>query len=121
MFTIISELEKEGILSREGVLKFSSVPEEYFTKGPRVVDSNRKIMISLDIATRPTVSGPQSYEELKKRNIFIDDRIKYTAKKIQILENVHREIRNSLEHPPQVRVDGQYAKSKKNFSIVGRM
>lgn len=121
MFRMITELEKEGALDREEVLKFSSVPEEYFVKGPRVVDSNRKIMIELDTVTKPTVCGPQSYEELGKRNVFVDDRIRYTAKKIQILENVHREIRSSLEHPPQVKINKQYVKSGKDFSIAGRI
>ena len=121
MFNMITELEKEGVLSREQVLKYSSVPEEYFVKGPRVVDSNRKVLIELDTVTKPNVCGPQTYEELKRRNVFVDDRIRYVAKKIQILENTHREIRSTLEHPPQVKIDGQYAKSVRNFSIRGRV
>ncbi len=114
LFCMVEELEKEGVMDRDGLLKFSSIPEEYFTKRPRVVDSNRRVIIELDTVTRPR----NRYAHWTPLYHFVDDHIKYLVKKIHILENVHREIRGSVEYPWDKKApQGQYKSSDKNFGI----
>jgi hypothetical protein len=114
LFKMAMELEKEGVYGHDDLLKFSSVPEEYFTGQPRVVDSNRHILIELDTVTRnrnPVAKWTPIWQ-------IVDDKVTYLVKKINVLENAQHEVRGSIESPDvKGKVEGQYLSHKNRFDI----
>jgi len=114
LFKMAIELQQEGVMNREDLVKFASIPDEYFSNR-NIVDSGRSVIIELDTVTREKTP----HDTWRPIFEYIDDRIKYITKRINVLENTHKTIRGTLDSTTRdEQIKGQYKGDDSRFKIT---